>query len=57
VTRLELGRLIAIRDGLDPARLHFTVGESSDVRLDSRRTQQLLKTRLRAPEEFLRISR
>ncbi|MGW6276374.1 SDR family oxidoreductase [Kribbella sp. NPDC055071] len=57
MTRLDLGRMIAIRDGLDPARLHFTVGESSDVRLDSRRTQQLLNTRLRAPEEFLRISR
>jgi dTDP-4-dehydrorhamnose reductase len=57
MNRLELGRLIAVRDGLDPARLQFTPGESSDLRLDSRRTQQLLRTRLRAPEEFLRISR
>ncbi|WP_405066668.1 sugar nucleotide-binding protein [Kribbella sp. NBC_01510] len=53
LNRLELGRLIAIRDGLDPDTLPFTPGLPSDVRLDSRRTGKLLKTRLRSPAEFL----
>jgi dTDP-4-dehydrorhamnose reductase len=53
LNRLELGRLIAVRDGLDPDTLPFTPGLPSDVRLDSRRTEALLKTRLRPPAEFL----
>jgi len=53
MNRLDLGRLIAVRDGLDPHTLRFTPGEPSDIRLDSRRTEQLLKTRLRPPAEFL----
>jgi dTDP-4-dehydrorhamnose reductase len=53
LNRLELGRLIAIRDGLDPRTLPFAPGSPSDIRLDSRRTGELLKTRLRAPSEFL----
>jgi dTDP-4-dehydrorhamnose reductase len=53
LNRLELGRLLAIRDGLDPDTLPFTPGLPSDVRLDSRRTGKLLKTRLRPPSEFL----
>jgi dTDP-4-dehydrorhamnose reductase len=53
LNRLELGRLIAIRDGLDPHSLPFTPGDPSDIRLDSTRTGQDLKTRLRAPAEFL----
>ncbi|HET6988072.1 MAG TPA: sugar nucleotide-binding protein [Kribbella sp.] len=55
LNRLELGRLVAIRDGLDPHSLPFTPGSPSDIRLDSRRTEQLLKTRLRPPTEFLTI--
>ena len=53
VTRLELGRLIATRDGLDPHALPFTPGPPSDVRLDSTRTQTMLRTRLRGVHEFL----
>lgn len=55
LNRLELGRLVAIRDGLDPHTLPFTPGSPSDIRLDSRRTEQLLKTRLRPPTEFLQV--
>ncbi len=55
LNRLELGRLVAVRDGLDPHTLPFTPGSPSDIRLDSRRTEQLLKTRLRPPTEFLTI--
>lgn len=54
VSRLELGRLIAARDGLDPNTLPFVPGLPSDVRLDSRKTQKLLTTRLRPVSEFLR---
>ncbi|TDD22808.1 NAD-dependent epimerase/dehydratase family protein [Kribbella turkmenica] len=53
VNRLELGRLIATRDGLDPQSLPFTPGLPSDVRLDSSRTQKQLRTRLRGVHEFL----
>lgn len=53
LNRLELGRMIAARDGLDPDALAFVPGSPSDVRLDSRRAEKLLKTRLRAPNEYL----
>lgn len=59
VTRHELGVLIAQRDGLDPARLPAGRREvlglpgALDVRLDSRSTQQRLRTRLRGAREFL----
>jgi dTDP-4-dehydrorhamnose reductase len=53
VTRLELGRLIAARDGLDPHALPFAPGPPSDVRLDGKRTQAFLRTRLRPASEFL----
>lgn len=53
LSRLELGRLIAIRDSLDPHALPYESGTPSDIRLDSRRTQELLKTRLRPAAEFL----
>lgn len=53
LSRHELGRLIAHRDGLDPDALPSEAGEPSDIRLDSRRTQRLLNTRLRPPSEFL----
>lgn len=53
VNRLELGRLIAARDGLDPRALPFTPGPPSDVRLDGKRTQIGLRTRLRGVHEFL----
>jgi dTDP-4-dehydrorhamnose reductase len=53
LSRHELGRLIATRDGLDPDALPFEAGTPSDIRLDSRRTQQLLRTRLRPPSDFL----
>ncbi|MFI5695142.1 sugar nucleotide-binding protein [Kribbella sp. NPDC051586] len=53
LTRLELGRLIAIRDGLNPEALPSVPGEPSDVQLDSHRTQSILTTRIRAASEFL----
>ncbi|WP_350276182.1 sugar nucleotide-binding protein [Kribbella sp. HUAS MG21] len=53
VSRLELGRLIAIRDGYDPQALPSVPGTPSDVRLDCRRTQARLKTYLRPASEFL----
>ncbi|MFD8882174.1 SDR family oxidoreductase [Streptomyces erythrochromogenes] len=60
ITRLELGILIAQRDGLDPSLLPS--GRRADsglpgglsVRLDSRVTQKHLATRLRGAREFLR---
>jgi dTDP-4-dehydrorhamnose reductase len=55
--RLELGRLIAIRDGLDADALPEAPGPPSDIRLDGERTQKLLTTRLRPVSEFLRPSR
>lgn len=59
VSRLELGQLIATRDGLDPAGLPSrTQGMEQwrprDVRLDSTATQAVLTTRLRGAREFLR---
>ncbi|KQV72850.1 dTDP-4-dehydrorhamnose reductase [Nocardioides sp. Root122] len=57
VSRLELGRLIARRDGLEPDVLRGTSRASLpgpvDVRLDSSRAARLLTTRLRGAREFL----
>jgi dTDP-4-dehydrorhamnose reductase len=58
VSRYELGGLIARRDGLDPAALPAgtRAGRMAGplaVRLDSRTTQALLRTRLRGAREFL----
>ena len=53
VNRLELGRMVAARDGLDPDSLAFVPGSPSDLRLDSRRAEKILTTRLRAPSEYL----
>ncbi|MEU3529317.1 sugar nucleotide-binding protein [Streptomyces sp. NPDC038707] len=59
LSRYELGELIARRDGLDPARLPSARRSDTelpgglDVRLDSRTTQQKLRTRLRGAREFL----
>lgn len=59
MSRLDLGRLVARRDGLDPATLR--AGRRADlpdpgpvdVRLDSSRAATLLRTRLRGAREFL----
>lgn len=53
LSRFDLGRLIALRDGLDPQALPSAPGTPSDIRLDSRGTQDVLKTRLRPASEFL----
>lgn len=58
VSRHELGCLIARRDGLDPALLRTgtragQIAGPLAVRLDSSRTQALLRTRLRGAREFL----
>ncbi|MGQ4488580.1 NAD(P)-dependent oxidoreductase [Streptomyces sp. SAS_281] len=59
VSRHELGVLIARRDGLDASQLpaglraQDTAPGALDVRLDSRRTQDSLRTRLRGAREFL----
>ena len=59
MSRLELGRLIARRDGLDAASLRGTsraaagVAGPIDVRLDSTMASHALSTRLRGAEEFL----
>lgn len=58
VSRYELGCLIARRDGLDPALLRTgtragQIAGPLAVRLDSHRTQALLRTRLRGAREFL----
>ncbi len=59
MSRLELGRLIARRDGLDPDVLRGTSRAAArvpgpiDVRLDSTRASQVLTTRLRGAGEFL----
>ncbi|MFF6772727.1 SDR family oxidoreductase [Streptomyces sp. NPDC012637] len=59
LSRHELGKLIARRDGLDPARLPSARRSETrlpgglDVRLDSRTSQQKLRTRLRGAREFL----
>ncbi|MFC6707661.1 hypothetical protein [Flexivirga alba] len=54
-----MGRLIAQRDGLDfdririGSRADLGPGQQLDVRLDSRHTQELLRTTLRGAQEFL----
>ncbi|MEU7062000.1 sugar nucleotide-binding protein [Streptomyces sp. NPDC046197] len=58
VSRHELGTLIARRDGLDASRLptglraHSALPGALDVRLDSRATQQKLRTTLRGARNF-----
>ncbi|MEO3890445.1 sugar nucleotide-binding protein [Nonomuraea sp. B5E05] len=60
VSRYELGRLIARRDGLDADRLPSArradagVPGPVDVRLECGMTQRRLRTRLRGAREFLR---
>jgi dTDP-4-dehydrorhamnose reductase len=59
ISRLELGRLIAARDGLDPAALPAGQRAGSgrvgalDLRLDCTWTKARLTTRLRGAREFL----
>ena len=57
MSRLELGRLIARRDGLDPDALRGTsragLPGPVDVRLDSTLAASVLTTRLRGAREFL----
>lgn len=57
MSRLELGRLIARRDGLDPEVLRGTsragLPGPVDVRLDSTLASTVLATRLRGAREFL----
>ncbi|RCG32904.1 NAD-dependent epimerase/dehydratase family protein [Sphaerisporangium album] len=59
VSRYELGRLIARRDGLDADRLpsgrraDTNVPRPMDVRLESAMTQRRLRTRLRGARQFL----
>ncbi|HEY9289817.1 MAG TPA: sugar nucleotide-binding protein [Microlunatus sp.] len=61
ITRYDMGLLIAIRDGLDPQairpglRAEANLPGPSDIRLDSARTQDLLRTRLRGATEFLSL--
>jgi dTDP-4-dehydrorhamnose reductase len=61
VSRHELGTLIARRDGLDASRLPTGLRADSalsgalDVRLDSRATQDRLRTRLRGARQFLAL--
>ncbi|HZX03187.1 SDR family oxidoreductase [Kribbella sp.] len=54
LSRHDLARLIATRDGLDPDSLPSEPGTPSNIRLDNTRTQNLLRTRLRAPSDFLK---
>lgn len=62
VSRLELGRLIASRDGLDGSvlrgnsRAELGVPGPIEVRLDSSRAGEVLATTLRGAREFLRPS-
>jgi dTDP-4-dehydrorhamnose reductase len=53
ISRFDMGRLIATRDGLDPSALPRG-SHPSDIRLDSIQTQRQLDTRLRGVSEFLR---
>ncbi|MEU4612358.1 SDR family oxidoreductase [Streptomyces umbrinus] len=61
LSRHELGVLIARRDGLDAGRLpagrrsNTPMPGALDVRLDSRATQEHVRTRLRGAGEFLRV--
>lgn len=63
MSRLDLGRLIAARDGLDASRLRGSsraelgVPGPIEVRLDSTRAASVLDTRLRGAREFLRSER
>ncbi|GGQ71923.1 hypothetical protein GCM10010216_37340 [Streptomyces flaveolus] len=60
LSRHELGVLIARRQGFDGARLpagrraDTSLPGGLDIRLDSRATQERLRTRLRGAREFLR---
>jgi dTDP-4-dehydrorhamnose reductase len=59
VSRYALGLLIAHREGLDPAALRagrMGIPGPVDVRLDSTRTQQVLRTQLREAKQFLQPS-
>ncbi|WP_369184089.1 NAD(P)-dependent oxidoreductase [Streptomyces sp. Y1] len=62
LSRHELGLLVAARDGLDPSalatgrRAETGTPGALDVRLDSARTQRILRTRLRGAREFLRAA-
>ncbi|MEE6259977.1 SDR family oxidoreductase [Plantactinospora sonchi] len=59
VSRYDLGVLVALRDGLDPAAVpaarlaDFGVARPGDVRLRLDRAVSLLRTRLRGAREFL----
>jgi dTDP-4-dehydrorhamnose reductase len=59
VSRYDVGLLVAARDGLDPASLRpgtradRAIEGPLELRLDSRRTQAALATRLRGAREFL----
>jgi dTDP-4-dehydrorhamnose reductase len=59
LSRYELGRLIALRDGLDADRLRVGLRAESqvsgplEVRLDTAATRRHLRTRLRGAAEFL----
>lgn len=59
ISRYDLGRLIAVRDGLDPdlirpgRRSALPNPGPMDVRLDSRATQRIVRIRLRGSSEFL----
>lgn len=59
VSRVDIGRLITARDGLNLGRIRIgsraELGpdQQLDVRLDSRHTQGMLRTRLRGAREFL----
>jgi dTDP-4-dehydrorhamnose reductase len=61
LSRAEIGRLVARRDGLDPSRLRTTtradagVGGAARVVLDGSRTAALLRTRVRGASEFLAL--
>lgn len=62
ISRYEMGCLIAQRDGLDQTtlksarRADLGVPGPVDVRLDSTRTQAVVRTRLRGAREFLLTS-
>ncbi|WP_371740221.1 sugar nucleotide-binding protein [Frigoribacterium sp. VKM Ac-2836] len=59
MSRYDMGRLIALRDGLDPTRIRATqralqpMPGPLDVRLDSQATQRGIATRLRSASSFL----
>ncbi|BCL16922.1 SDR family oxidoreductase [Micromonospora sagamiensis] len=59
VSRVDLGLLVALRYGIDPARMRTTTSAEAGlrrpgvVRLDSSRAAHLLPTRLRGVREFL----